>query len=140
VGNHPPPPVGVTTLSAKEVAIFRVIGDFALPPGGAMPGSGGDDTTIGVLDGMMASAPPDKQTLLRALPLVFEHGTALDRFGSRALTQLSPERQHAYLTRWAHTQVVIPAQLWVAAKTLFAFGYFERPEVLEAMGLSVACS
>ena len=66
-------------------------------------------------------------------------GSLLDRFGARAMTHLAADRRHAYLETWAASEDAIPAQLWMATKTLFGMTYLERPEVVEAIGLIPFC-
>ena len=139
VGSYPALSTPMKALSPKQVAIFRRLGDFLLPPGTELPGSGGDDETIRLLDELMAHAPAYKRRLLLALPLVFEHGTALDAYGARRLTALPQDLSDRFLTEWAGSTDPIRAQLWVALKTAFSFTYLERPDVLAAMGCPVPC-
>jgi hypothetical protein len=140
VGSYPAQPLDLQILTPKEVAIFRRLGDFLIPPGTELPGSGGDDETIRRIDRLLAGAPDEKRRLLRALPLVFEHGTALDTYGARRLTALPSELGDRFLAEWASSDDPLKSQLWVAAKTAFGFSYFERPDVLAAMGWAVACT
>lgn len=142
VGKYPDPGPGLTqlqVLSPKQVAIFRRLGDLLLPPGGPLPGSGGDDETIRRMDAFYASMPAHKQQLTGALPLAFEHGTGLDRFGARCLTRLPDERCETYLGSWSESTVIVKAQLWTALKTFYGMTYFERPGVLAAMGFAIPC-
>jgi hypothetical protein len=142
VGDYPEPGpelAGLTVLTAKEVAIFQRLGDLLLPPGGSLPGSGGDDDTVRRMDGFFASMPAHKRTLCRGLPLAFEHGTSLDRFGARCLTQLPDGRCETYLSSWSDSEMIVKAQLWTALKTFYGMTYFERPDVLAAMGFAVPC-
>ncbi len=142
VGKYPDPGpqlAGLKVLSPKQVAVYRRLGDFLLPPGGPLPGSGGDDETIRRMDAFYASMPEHKQKLTGALPLAFEHGTSLDRFGARCLTRLPEDRCEAYLGAWADSTVVVKAQLWTALKTFYGMTYFERPGVLAAMGFAIPC-
>ena len=41
---------------------------------------------------------------------------------------------------WATSTTPATGQLWAAMKLIYAFGYFERPDVLEAMTMPLACS
>ena len=142
VGRYPevgPELAGLSVLSDKEVAIFRRLGDLLLPPGGPLPGSGGDDETVRRMDDFFAGMPEHKRRLTLALPLAFEHGTTLDRFGARCLTQLPDGRCETYLTGWSDSTVIVKAQLWTALKTFYGMTYFERPDVLAAMGFAIPC-
>lgn len=138
-GRYEPGPGGFELLTAKEAAIFRVLGEFLVPSGVGLPGSAGDDETLRRIDRFLLGAPPPRRRLLRALPLVFEHGTALDRFGARRLTALPAARLEGYLTEWAESEEPVQAQLWVALKTAYGLSYFERPDVLTALGCPVGC-
>ena len=142
VGTYPEPPKalsGLTVLTDKEVAIFTRLGDLLLPPGGPLPGSGGDDETIRRMDAFYAGMPQHKLALTRGLPLAFEHGTTLDRFGARCMTALPDQRCVEYLEGWADARIIVKAQLWTALKTFFGMTYFERPDVLAVMGFAVPC-
>ncbi len=139
VGSYPPVDRPFTSLSPKEVAVYRAVGDFLLPPGGPLPGHGGDDVTLAGIDGFFAALPPHQARVVGALPHLIEHGSALDRYGARCMTALSPERQVEYLTAWATAELVLEAQLWSAVKVVFTFGYFDRADVLEAMGVGSMC-
>ena len=126
-------------LTPKEYQVFAVVGDFLISPGGELPGSGGDPTTLLGLDAFIASALPDKAQLMRSLAHVFEHGTALDRYGARALTRMPPELQYDSLLGWATSSTIVTAQLWMAAKSIYGFPYFDRPDVRAAMRFQAAC-
>ncbi len=139
LGSYPQVELQLNALSNKEVAIYRVLGQWLLPEGGSIPGHGGDDVTILAIDRLLKDLPPGKRELLSALPLVFEHGTALDRFGSQRLTSLSLTEQAQYLNDWSKSTWLIPAQLMAALKAIYGFAYFEREDVLHATGLSPFC-
>ena len=81
-----------------------------------------------------------ERELLGALPLVFEHGTVIHFFGSSRFTQLPIEEQTSYMTKWANSTLLIPAQLLAALKTLYGFSYFERQDVLHAIGMPPFCA
>ena len=142
VGSYPEPPpelTGLRVLTPKEVAIFKRLGDFLLPPGGPLPGTGGDDETIRRMDAFYAGMPDHKRLLCRGLPLAFEHGTTLDRFGARCMTHLPDGRCETYLETWADAKIIVKAQLWTALKMFYGMTYFERPDVLAVMGFAVPC-
>jgi len=126
-------------LTPRTAAIFSVLGDFLSPPGGPLPGSAGDAATLERIDMILEHVPAETRRLVLALPLVFEHGTALDRYGARTLTRLGPERRASYLLRWARADDLLRAQLFTALRTIFGMAYFERPEVVRAMGIAPAC-
>mgnify|MGYP006919647942 CR=1 FL=1 len=142
VGRYPdvgPELSALLIFTPKEVAIWRLLGDLLLPPGGPLPGSGGDDETIRRLDAFYAGMPAHKLPLTRGLPLAFEHGTTLDRFGARCMTKLPDGRCATYLEGWADSDVIVKTQLWTALKTFFGMTYFERADVTAAMGFATVC-
>ena len=138
-GSYPALVHPTQVLTAKEAHVFRIVGDWALPAGHGLPGSGGDDETLRRIDAFYASLDPDKQRLLRALPHVLEHGTALMAYGSRPLSSLTAARREQILRRWSQSPIPAIGQLWVATKLVYSFSYFERPDVLEAMQMPTAC-
>jgi len=140
VGCYPEPVATYEHLSPKEAAVFSLLGDYLIPPGGDdLPGSAGDEETLQRLDIVLGSAPLWKRRLLRALPLVFEHGSGLDRFGARSMTKLPPDRLEEYLAQWEHSRAVVRLQLWAAVKVTYGLTYFERPDVMAAMGMTPDC-
>ena len=140
LGSYPPIEIHLQFLSNREANIYRTLGNWLIPKGGPLPGSGGDDETLMGIDAMFVDIPSAQRNLLLALPLVFEHGTALNRFASQRLTKLSPEARDAYLLSWTQSDNIIQAQLLAALKTMYAFSYFERLDVLKAMGLDPHCA
>ena len=77
VGEYPPSDLGLELLGDKEVHILRVVGNWAIPPGGPFPSSGGDDAAIVGIERFIAAL--DVPTRLREtgavraeLPLVAE--------------------------------------------------------------------
>lgn len=139
LGQYPKAGFKCTTLSDREVNILQVIGDWLIPPGGGIPGSGGDDITIQRIDSMLLGVPEHKRFLLSALPLAFEHGTLLFAFGGPRLTEMSDSARQEYLQNWAESDNLIQCQLMAAIKTLYGFGYFDRDDVLQACGLPYFC-
>ena len=132
-GEYPEDPIELLSLSHKEAAIYRYIGKWMIPPGGPLPGHGGDDETLRRIDQVVLNLPEGKRWLLGALPLVFEHGTAFNRFGSKRLTMLATEDGHPYLEEWANSEWEINMQLFAALKTMYGFSYFERDDVLKTI-------
>ena len=139
VGNYPTKPDNIEHLTDKEFAIYQAIGNVIIPEGGPLPGTGGDEISMKMLDSMFENIPEGKRELLGALPLVFEHGTVLDSLGSQCFTNLTFVEQNKYIQRWATSGLLIPAQLFAALKTLYGFSYFERDDVLRAMNMPPFC-
>ena len=138
-GSYPTHDLSVSNLSDKEVHLYRILGNWLLPPSKEIPGSGGDNESILAIDQMFKNVPEGKRFLLSALPLAFEHGTILSALGATSLSQMHHEEQSKYLNAWSNSNNLIEAQLMAAMKTIFGFSYFEREEVLEAIQLSSFC-
>ena len=139
VGSYPKADFPYAALSDREAAILKTLGNWLIPPGGDIPGSGGDDITLQRIDKMLRGVPEQKRFLLSALPLAFEHGTALFAFGGPRMTDMTAETRHEYLQGWAESDNLIQCQLMAAVKTLYGFGYFDREDVLKACGLPYFC-
>jgi len=137
-GEYPASSLGLKLLGDKEVHVLRLVGDWAIPPGGPFAASGGDDEAIRGIERFIEVLPEPKRSLAVALPLVFEHGTALDRFGARRLSRLPAERQDQWLREFAEGDAV-RAQLFMAYKSMLALPFFDRPEVLRGMGYRIGC-
>ena len=139
LGSYPETKLTLQTLSDREVHIYRILGDWLLPSGGGLPGSGGDDVTILRIDALLTNLPPDQRQLLTALPLVFEHGTALNRFAQSRMSALSPQDQEEYLRSWTESTNLTSAQLVAALRTMYALSYFERIDVQKSMLVPPSC-
>jgi hypothetical protein len=139
VGRYPAPRQPFQELGPKTAAIYALLGDFLAPPGGPLPGSGGDDVSLARLDQLLGSVPDHTARLLRALPLAFEHATALDRYGARSLSHLPAERQQAFLAAWADADDLVHAQLFMGLRSVVGMVYFERADVVRAMGIAPGC-
>lgn len=139
IGVYEDPGFVLNTLSYREASILSVLGDWLIPPGDGVPGSGGDQTTITRIDSMLGGVPEQKRFLLSALPLAFEHGTLLFSLGSQRLTKMDEEERDAYLLDWAQSTDIVRCQLMAAVKALYGFGYFDREDVLKACGLPYFC-
>lgn len=139
VGTYETPNQQFTTLTPKEATVFARLGEFMLPGGHGLPGSGGDDITLARIDRMLTRLPDHKRRLVRALPQVFEHGTTFDRYGARCMSKLPDERCERYLEDWANDETALRAQLWAALKMVFGMTYFERPDVLVALDCPIPC-
>jgi len=139
LGDYPKNTLSLQSLSDREAHIYHVLGEWLIPQGGALPGSGGDSKTLHRIDALLHNLPVGQQRLIAALPLVFEHGTALDRFGETRMTALSAERRDQYLTSWMEATDLIPVQLVAAIRTVYALSYFERIDVQKAMHTPPKC-
>ena len=140
LGSYPDPPIELTNLSLREAHIFRMIGQWMAPPTEGLPGHGGDMTTLKNIDEMLGEVPEGMRTLLSGLPLAFEHGPLLLKWGSRRMTDLSEADLDEYLTTWSQSTLTPLCQLMAALKTLYGFAYYERSDVLEAIGIPGICT
>ena len=127
LGGYPSRALPFQVLSDREAHIYHILGEWFLPKGGPLPGSGGDDETLLRIDAMFIDIPKAQRRQL------------LDRFASKRLTALSAEAREQYLQNWTQSNNIIRMQLLAAIKTMYAFSYFERLDVLNAMGLSPHC-
>lgn len=139
VGRYPAPSQPFEQLGPKTAAVYALLGDFLAPPGGPLPGSGGDAESLARLDRLLSAVPSHTATLLTALPLAFEHATALDRYGARSLSHLPADRQQAFLAEWAETDDLIRAQLFMGLRSVVGMMYFERADVVRAMHIAPEC-
>ena len=140
LGDYPKHSLALQSLSDREVHIYHILGEWLLPPGGPLPGSGGDEITLKRIDMLLANLPDGQRLLLGALPLVFEHGTSLSRFGAARMTSMKPEPRDRYLRSWMESESLIPAQLVAALRTMYGMSYFERIDVQQAIQTPPKCT
>lgn len=139
LGAYPPLAFAPRALGDKTGAILRVLGDWLLPPGGPLPGSGGDLVTLQAIDAFLADLPEHHRMLMLAVPLLFEHGTALDRLGQDRLTALPAAEQQRVLDEWFEATDVVRCQLMTALRMFWNTSYLERTDVQLAMGIPLLC-
>ena len=92
------------------------------------------------IDNLIAEVPDATRKLLLALPLAFEHGPMLLDWAGAPMTSLSSDGRNRYLGTWADATNTAQCQLFAALKTLYGFAYYERVDVLLALGIPGACA
>jgi hypothetical protein len=120
--------------------VYRILGRWLAPPTEGLPGHGGDDITIQNIDSLLKGVPEKTRLLLLGLPLAFEHGSLLLSWGGPPLTTMTEPDLNDYMQQWISSTNTPQLQLVAVLKTLFGFAYFERQDVLDAIGLPGTCS
>ena len=140
IGTYPEPLIELRTLSSREAHIYSILGEWMVPPTAGLPGHGGDSISLANIDRLIAEVPDATRTLLLGLPLAFEHGAILLDWGGKRLSAMTVEEMDAYMNLWITNSLLSVQQLLAALKTLYGFAYYERQDVLDAIGLPGSCS
>ena len=140
IQSYPDSGLVLDNLSDREVHIYRILGRWIAPPTENIPGHGGDDITIHNIDELFEPVPEKMRLLLLGLPLAFEHGAILLDWGGPPLSSMTDEEASEYMHQWTTSTLTPQLQLLAVLKTVFGFAYYERQDVLDAIGLPGTCS
>ena len=140
ITTYPEPVVEMQTLSNREAHIYAILGEWMVPPTDGLPGHGGDSISLTNIDRLIAEVPEATRTLLLGLPLAFEHGALLLDWGGKRLSAMTADEVDAYMNLWITSPLLPVQQLLAALKTMYGFAYYERQDVLNAIGLPGSCS
>ena len=99
-----------------------------------------DDTTIQNIYELFQGVPEKVRLLLLGLPLAFEHGALLLDWGGPPLSSMTEQEVDQYMEQWITSTLTSQLQLVAVLKTVFGFAYYERQDVLDAIGLPGTCS
>ena len=111
-----------------------------VPPTDGLPGHGGDSISLTNIDRLIAEVPDATRTLLLGLPLAFEHGALLLDWGGKRLSAMTADEVDTYMNLWITSPLLPVQQLLAALKTMYGFAYYERQDVLDAIGLPGSCA
>ena len=140
ITTYPKSVIELKTLSNREAHIYAILGEWMAPPTDGLPGHGGDSISVANIDRLIAEVPEATRTLLLGLPLAFEHGALLLDWGGKRLSAMTVNEMDAYMNLWITSSLLPVQQLLAALKTIFGFAYYERQDVLDAIGLPGSCS
>lgn len=119
-------------LSNGARRTLRAMFDVLIPRGVDVPNR--DQRLIAFVEGFLPYMPP---ILAKLFPLglwLFQWGTVL--FGASLLpfSMLKPEAQRRYVFSWQKSGWPLRRQLIKGLKALVMMGYYEQPEVRQALG------
>ena len=141
-GFHGYPATGskFVVLAPREEAFLQAAAETLFPPHEGLPISGGQADLPGYADRYLAVLPRRQRTLIRALFVLFEHGTLLwpgqGKGGFKRFSALSPEQRLAVLRDWQSSSLSVRRLCLAALKAILILGYVGHPESLDALGLA----
>jgi len=121
---------------------FRIVCDLAdtlFPAGNALGITGRQARVPEYIDHMLADMRADKAAELKAMFLLFEHGTLAFGMRTRRFTELTPRDRESYLRRWERAQVYSRRMLAAGLKALLGLAYFAHPDVRAELGIQRSC-
>ncbi len=121
---------------------YRIVTDLAntmFPPRNALGITGTEARVPEYMDHMLAGMRADKASELRAMFLLFEHGTLAFGLRTQRFTELTPTDQERYLRRWERAQVYSRRMLVAGLKAFLGMAYFAHPAVRERLGIQHLC-
>ncbi len=127
-------------FTRREYRIVCDLADTMFPAGNALGITGREARVPEYLDRMLAGMRRDKATELRAMFLLFEHGTLAFGLRTRRFTELRPIAREHYLRRWERAQVYSRRALIAGLKAFLGLAYFAHPAVRERLGIQHVCS
>jgi len=133
------PACTLRAFSRREFQIVADLADVLFPAGNALGISGRQARVPEYIDHMVAGLEDDKATEMKAMFLLFEHGTLAFGLRTRRFTELPRPSQERYLRRWERSRVYSRRMLAAGLKTTLGLAYFAHPDVREAMGTKRMC-
>lgn len=133
------PACPLLAFSRREFEIVGALADVLFPPGNHIGISGREARVPEYIDHMVAGMEDDKATEVKAMFLLFEHGTLAFGLRRRRFTDLPRIAQTRYLRRWETARVYSRRMLAAGLKTYLGLAYFAHPDVREALGIRRAC-
>lgn len=127
-------------FTRREYRIVLDLSDTMFPEGNALGITGREARVPEYLDHMLAGMRADKATELRAMFLLFEHGTLAFGLRTRRFTELTPVARERYLRHWERSQVYSRRMLIAGLKAFLGMAYFAHPAVRERLGIQHVCS
>ncbi|MCO4772491.1 MAG: gluconate 2-dehydrogenase subunit 3 family protein [Deltaproteobacteria bacterium] len=133
------PACPLRAFTRREFQIVADLADVMFPEGNALGITGREARVPEYVDHMVAGLERDKATEMKAMFLLFEHGTLAFGLRTRRFTDLPPREKEKYLRRWERSRVYSRRMLAAGVKTLLGLAYFAHPAVRERMGVHRAC-
>jgi hypothetical protein len=138
---YPRPVRPAQVLSRAEIAFLEAVAESILPPGGAVPISGGEAGVAGYVDRLVAASQPRQRWLMRALFVLIEHATLVfpapgGISGLRRFSKLRPDQQAAVIEGWRSSRLFPRRLVFTALRSLCAIGYLADPAVLRLLSLA----
>ena len=140
-GRYPEPAAACELhyLTRREYAIVAALASTLIPPGNPLGIDGLQARVPEYVDRMLAGMEPEKATDLKAMFLLFEHGTLPFGLRVRRFTELPPLAREKYLRRWERARLYSRRMLATALKSMLGMGYFAHPDVQKALGMERMC-
>ncbi|MCH7867226.1 MAG: hypothetical protein IH881_05970 [Myxococcales bacterium] len=127
-------------LARREVALISSTAEVMFPADGAIPFSGIEADLPGFADRFLASLPPNVRWQIRALFMLFEHGTLLfpgpGWTGMRRFSSLTLEQRELVLQRWSQSSKFFRQICFTALRAVLTMGYLGHPVVMRHLGLA----
>ena len=126
----------MAALTGAERATLIAFAEALLPPGGSLPGAGGEDgvSVVEPVERMLESAPQRGRSLIRLALRLFERSPFPHRF-----SRMRIERRIRHIERMESSRVSLRRDLLLALKFLTCFVWGRNPEVMAAAGVELTC-
>ena len=126
-------------LERRECGIVAALALALFPPGNSLGIDGLQARVPEYIDRMLAGMERDKAEDMKAMFLLFEHGTLAFGLRVRRFTELPLRAREKYLRRWERAGVYSRRMLVAALKSMLGMGYFAHPNVQRALGMERVC-
>jgi hypothetical protein len=121
-------------LAPREVAFLTSTAEVMFPADGAIPVSGLEADLPGYADRFLGSIPLDVRWQIRALFMLFEHGTLLfpgpGWTGMRRFSSLTLDQRELVLQGWSQSPKFIRQISFTALRAVLTMGYLGHPAVM----------
>ncbi len=140
LSGYAPPPPGLAVLHRGEATFIDAAAEVLFPGGGSLPVAGIDAHLPHYIDRHLAALPHAQRFQIRALFLLFEHGTLFfpgdAPGGRRRFSSLSAAARVSILARLSKHSNGIVRLVFMALRAVLTLGYLGHPGNLCALGVA----
>ena len=140
LSGYAPPPPGLGILHRGEAAFVEAAAEILFPGGGVLPVAGIDAHLPHYVDRHLAALPRAQRFQIRALFMLFEHGTLVfpgnEPGGRRRFSSLSAAARVSIFDRLADHPNRYVRLLFMALRAVLVLGYLGHPANLCGLGVA----
>ncbi|HUT54503.1 MAG TPA: hypothetical protein VM658_14025 [bacterium] len=132
-------PDGKPAVGPYVGRIIEALSELIIPDGGRLPISVSESTSYEFLAKYLRDQYPGSRLGLKALLVVFDLAPLLFIGRFSRFVNLPPQGKELYLEDWCSSRIYYRRMVVVLLKTIIGMGYYNDPQVLEAIGFKLPC-
>lgn len=136
----PARPAGLKHLNRADVAFINAVAEALFPPGGDNAPGGGpmpsaaEAEVLAYVDRYFGWQRPKLRLAMKALFMLFEHGTLLFVPTWARFSQLDAAQREDYLHGWERSRLYLKRLLFQSLRAILCLAYVAHPKTEAALG------